>query len=467
MSFLTVCQQKRESLASVGVIIEEKDYRSTILTSIPPYLAKHASTLLTAAKLFSSNKEVDPENLIHAISEEYDRLEHERAKRSRQSGKGKDSEQDEAMSVSSSSGGNKKGKKPGKKLCWGCGKEGHFKNKCPDKKSSDNDGKASGSKGEIANVAEESSDSDWEAGGAFGVDDASDMPSLAAVSESDESEVEGLSEDLGDEDDGADLFSEVGDESWDELSSALSSDVDWSDVNSFVDRESDATSGMPTLEEVSASDESVAAVINAANSPDDRVRTELYDSGCTRHISPYREDFNSFQSVPPKAFRAANTQKFSAAGKGEMCIDVLNGANASNLQLTEVMYSPEVGYTLISVGRLDDLGFELTFGGGKCIIRAPDGEVVGVVPKDDGGLYRVRHEGDSAGAAEEVLTLDQLHRRMGHISPEVARRLVEKGFVTGIKLDKSSGEPQFCESCIYAKATRKPVSKARRGRTRN
>lgn len=49
------------------------------------------------------------------------------------------------------------------------------------------------------------------------------------------------------------------------------------------------------------------------------------------------------------------------------------------------MYSPEVGYTLISVGRLDDLGFELTFGGGKCTIRASDGKVVGVVPKDDGG----------------------------------------------------------------------------------
>ncbi|PBL04011.1 hypothetical protein ARMGADRAFT_882829, partial [Armillaria gallica] len=52
---------------------------------------------------------------------------------------------------------------------------------------------------------------------------------------------------------------------------------------------------------------------------------ELYDSGCTCHISPYREDFNLFQSVPPKAFRAANTQKFSAAGKGEMSIDVPNG----------------------------------------------------------------------------------------------------------------------------------------------
>ncbi|KAK0476039.1 hypothetical protein IW261DRAFT_1339925, partial [Armillaria novae-zelandiae] len=104
-------------------------------------------------------------------------------------------------------------------------------------------------------------------------------------------------------------------------------------------------------------------------------------------ISPYCKDFNSFQSVPPKAFHAANTQNFFAAGKGEMSINVPNGANASNLQLTKVMYSPKVGYMLISVGCLDDLGFELTFGSGKCTIWASDRKVVGVVPKDDGRLY--------------------------------------------------------------------------------
>lgn len=60
--------------------------------------------------------------------------------------------------------------------------------------------------------------------------------------------------------------------------------------------------------------------------------------------------------------------------------------------------------------------------------------------------------------------LDQFHRRMGHISPDVARKLVTKGFVTGVHLDETeSGDPFFCESCVYAKATRKPILKARQG----
>ncbi|KAF9262706.1 hypothetical protein L218DRAFT_799190, partial [Marasmius fiardii PR-910] len=61
------------------------------------------------------------------------------------------------------------------------------------------------------------------------------------------------------------------------------------------------------------------------------------------------------------------------------------------------------------------------------------------------------------------LTLDQFHHRMGHISQGVARTLVEKGFITGVRLDSSRSDNVFCESCVYAKATQKPIVKARQG----
>jgi hypothetical protein len=48
-----------------------------------------------------------------------------------------------------------------------------------------------------------------------------------------------------------------------------------------------------------------------------------------------------------------------------------------------------------------------------------------MVPNSGRGLYQVSHESDTANLATDVLTLDQLHCRMGHISPETARRLVE------------------------------------------
>jgi hypothetical protein len=147
-----------------------------------------------------------------------------------------------------------------------------------------------------------------------------------------------------------------------------------------------------------------------------------------------------------------------------MVIDIPNGVDVSQLRLTEVLYSPEVGYTLVSIGRLDDEGFSTTFGGGKCIIKGLEGECVGQVPKNPKGLYRVEHEADSANITTEAITLDQFHRRMGHISPRIAQKLVDDKFVTGVRLSKTqSGNPFFCESCVYAKATRKPVAKEREG----
>ena len=57
-----------------------------------------------------------------------------------------------------------------------------------------------------------------------------------------------------------------------------------------------------------------------------------------------------------------------------------------------------------------------------------------------------------------------IRNRMGHISPGIAHRLIEKGFITGVCLEPTpSGNPVFCESCVYAKATWKLVPKAHKG----
>jgi hypothetical protein len=58
----------------------------------------------------------------------------------------------------------------------------------------------------------------------------------------------------------------------------------------------------------------------------------------------------------------------------------------------------KIAYTLVSVGNLDDEGFIIKFGTGKCEITNPDGIVVGVVPKSKKGQYRVEHYLEMADA---------------------------------------------------------------------
>ena len=107
----------------------------------------------------------------------------------------------------------------------------------------------------------------------------------------------------------------------------------------------------------------------------------------------------------------------------------------------------------MSIGHLDDSGYSISFSDGKCVIKDSSGENIGIILKNCNGLYKVTHEEDKCDIAQEVLTLDQFHRQMGHISLEVARKLVDKNFMTGVKLEITSGNPPFCESCVYAKAT--------------
>ena len=94
----------------MGVDIDEKDYHSTIISSLPYSLTNFTSNQLPAVKLFSSMKTITPDALISLISEEY---EHQQVQCSHQSGgngKAKDQDRDEALNVSSSEKSNRKGK---------------------------------------------------------------------------------------------------------------------------------------------------------------------------------------------------------------------------------------------------------------------------------------------------------------------------------------------------------------------
>ena len=62
----------------------------------------------------------------------------------------------------------------------------------------------------------------------------------------------------------------------------------------------------------------------------------------------------------------------------------------------------------------------------------------------------------------EMLSINELHRHLGHVSHERAKLLVTKGLAEGLILDKES-QPTICESCEWAKATRKAIVKVREG----
>ena len=59
-----------------------------------------------------------------------------------------------------------------------------------------------------------------------------------------------------------------------------------------------------------------------------------------------------------------------------------------------------------------------------------------------------------------MMSLERLHRLMGHISYDAVKMLVRKGLISGVKVDLGTPTP-FCETCLYAKGKQKSILKER------
>ena len=119
-----------------------------------------------------------------------------------------------------------------------------------------------------------------------------------------------------------------------------------------------------------------------------------------------------------------------------------------------------MAFTLISVSCVDRAGFSIFIKEGVCEIRTSTSKIIGRIPQIR-GLYRVTDTKSpsrmthSANVSDKQMSISEFHRRMGHVNHDDLRRMVEKRMVIGIDLDLSS-KAEFCETCIKAKATRKP-----------
>ena len=90
-----------------------------------------------------------------------------------------------------------------------------------------------------------------------------------------------------------------------------------------------------------------------------------------------------------------------------------------------------------------------------CTIFNPGGCVIAIIPHSD-RLYRVTaNKSDSrigyAATASGKMIISKAHRKFGHISHKAISHVIEKGYITGINLDKDS-KPEFCDACAKAKS---------------
>jgi transposase InsO family protein len=238
--------------------------------------------------------------------------------------------------------------------------------------------------------------------------------------------------------------SESGDESW-----AVIDDKTDGSMATIVEVDGASSEGEPC-------DQQSAFLTSSALTGSE---AELYDSGASRHMSPFQHRFTNLRSIPPRPITAANNRVFYATGMGDLQIDVPNGSESTHITLRDALYAPEMTLTVISISKIASAGYSVIFKGKICKIKNKSGKTVGKIEARPNGLYRVDRPILAAAAAQEsqvdILTA---HRRLGHISADAIRDLARANAVTGLHIIDPSSTIS-CDSCEHAKATRKIICK--------
>ena len=115
-----------------------------------------------------------------------------------------------------------------------------------------------------------------------------------------------------------------------------------------------------------------AFIANSAGGPGDN-EMELYDSGATRHMSPHRNRLENYKEIAPKSITVVDQRSFQATGRGDLLIRIPNGKGSTPMLLKDVLHCPDIGPTLVSIGRIDDAGYAVLFQNGTCSIRKSTG----------------------------------------------------------------------------------------------
>jgi len=116
--------------------------------------------------------------------------------------------------------------------------------------------------------------------------------------------------------------------------------------------------------------------------------SELYDSGATQHMTPYKEALVNYTAIMPKPINVENQCTFCAIRHGDLPIHIPNSPSFSNITLRDVLYTPDITQTLMSISLIDDAGYTVTFANGTCTICKTAHMTISLFPKWE-GLYKV------------------------------------------------------------------------------
>jgi len=181
------------------------------------------------------------------------------------------------------------------------------------------------------------------------------------------------------------------------------------------------------------------------------------DSGATTHLCDDASSFREINSSRSGILNLANCTSTKTKGEGTAQLAANVSGGETSISLSKTLLVPDLRTNLLSVSKIVDRNFEVLFRKESAVVLDSRGEVKMRADRV-GDLFFARESRLASCAAStvpksEAITLELLHRRMGHTNVRDIRDAVHKGIMSGIK-------ELSCDVCAKGKMSRSPFPKS-------
>lgn len=184
------------------------------------------------------------------------------------------------------------------------------------------------------------------------------------------------------------------------------------------------------------------------------------DSGSTSHMCSDQNKFSDMSKVDNGFLQLASTQHTTSIdGKGLVKID-FDKNNTVNLPNT--LFVPNLSANLLSVGKITDSGYNVTFTKDKADIIDAEGNTIFQATRTN-GLYYLKIP-DKNTDSEKCLShvnsnssfkIEEWHRKLGHINEHDLKTALKNQKMIGLQFNPSESLND-CEICIRGKMSSLP-----------
>jgi len=208
----------------------------------------------------------------------------------------------------------------------------------------------------------------------------------------------------------------------------------------------------------SDSDDAICLVGNAADT-DEISKSWLVHSAASAHMYWMRGCFDDYQTTTGRSVTMGDKGSVATAGVGTVVLNVIFHGKTRKTKLEKVLHVPTMGFNPMSVGMMEERGAEVSFKGGKTIIKISD--KVAACGTRKSGLCHLDMAPLSDIAA--VASLQPWHERLGHVNVAGVKRMIKNKDIDGLKCSSMAVKDVY-EPCVYGKAALTPMPSAGGGR---